>query len=334
MIEAGVETLRAQMRWLAQVIAGTMVLMFVAVTLPWLLRIIEVELAPLAWTLTAFAVMHAALIIASDRASSRTAMLRFLYAVPLLGAVFMAVLWHFGGGMAHPALALAMVLPVLAAGALPRVRFAYDLALYSVLVVVATVMVSSPDFGWYVTQLGVPGAAIARVAGEELSLRDPFPGATTTPAAAFLFVATFAVVQIAAAVVSTRVAAFVRRREELTERIATAHVDTLPAAAAQNMPAASLIAIAATGQIVQASKRFTQQMLLHNEPVVGRELFDLIRFTDPAAVRRLFDEGGTLPSCRYAIGPEERTAELSAETFEHEGMQYANVMIRDEEEEA
>ncbi|HYC92018.1 MAG TPA: hypothetical protein VEO54_22590 [Thermoanaerobaculia bacterium] len=329
----GLETLRAQTRWLAQVVAGTMVLMFAAATLPWLLRMIEVELAPLAWTMTAYAATHAALRIAADRVRPRAVMLRLLYAVPLLGVGFMAVLWHYGGGIGHPALALPMVLPVLAAGALPRVRFAYDVALYSVFVLVATVMTTSPDFGWYVTQLGVPGAAIGRVAGEEPALRDPFPGATTTPAAAFLFVATFAVVQVAAAAVATRVVAFVRRREELTERIATSHDGTLPLVAAESMPAATVLVIAATGQIVQASKRFLQQMLLHNEPVVGRELFEVVRFHDEGAVRALLADGGALLSCRFAIGAEERVAEVLAETFEHDGVMYANVVLRDEEEE-
>lgn len=329
MTAAGVETLRAQTRWLAQVVAGTMVLMFVAVALPWLLRMIEVELAPLAWTMTAFAVTHTALLIAADHIRMRAVMLRLLYAVPLLGVAFMAVLWHYGGGIGHPALALPMVLPVLAAGALPRVRFAYDVALYSILVVVATVMISSPDFGWYVTQLGVPGAAIGRVAGEELAVRDPFPGATTTPAAAFLFVATFAVVQIAAAVLATSVVAFVRRREELTGRVTAAHPDTLPVLAAERMPTASVLVIAATGQIVQASKRFIQRMLLHNEAVVGRELSEVIRFADAGAVQRLLAEGGALEGCRYAVGPEERMADVLAETFEHEDVMYANVVIED-----
>jgi hypothetical protein len=331
MTRPGMEALREQTRWLAHMVAGTMVLMFVAVALPWLLRMIEVELAPLAWTLTAYAAAHAALLIAADRVRLRAVMIRLLYAVPLFGVGFMAVLWHYGGGIAHPALALPMALPVLAAGALPRVRFAYDVALYSVLVVVGMVMISSPDFGWYVTQLGVPGAAIARMAGDELALREPFPGATTTPAAAFLFVATFAAMQLAAAFVATRVVAFVRRREELTERVAAVH--TLPAIAAERMPAASVLVIAATGQIVQASKRFIQQMLLHGEPVVGRELFEVIRFADAGAARTLLAEGGALPGCRYAIGAEERTAEVLAETFEHDGVTYANVVIRDQEEE-
>ena len=332
MTQPGVETLRVQVRWLAQVVAGTMVLMFLAIALPWGLRMIEVELGPPAWTLTAFAAMHAALLIAAEQVRARAVVLRLLYAVPLFGVGFMAVLWHYGGGIGHPALAIPMVLPVLAAGALPRVRFAYDVALYSVLVVVTVVTISSPDFGWYVTQLGVP--LLGRMAGEELAVRDPFPGATTTPAAAFLFVATFAVGQVAAAVVATRVAAFVRRREELTERAASIHPDTLPALAAESMPLAAVLVIAATGQIVQASKRFTQQMLLHNEPVVGRELLDAIRFDDADALRTLLAEGGALPSCRYAVGAEERIADVVAETFEHDGVTYASVVIADSEEPA
>jgi biotin transporter BioY len=333
MTGAGVDELRAQVRWLARANAGVMVLMFVAVAFPWLLRMIELELAPLAWTLTAFAVMHSAILIANERVHRHAVIVRLLYVVPLLGVASMAVLWHFGGGIAHPALALPMLLPVFAAAALPRVRFAYDVAIYSIVVMVATVTISSPDFGWYVTQLGVPGAVLRRVVGEELAVRDPFPGATTTPAAAFLFVATFAVAQIAAAVAATRVVAFVRRREHVAERIARSQPDTLPAIATERMPAAAVLVIADTGQIVQASKRFTQQMLLHNQPVVGRELFDAIRFEDADRVRALLVQGGALRSCRYAIGPEERIADVFAESFEHEEIRYANIVINDRETE-
>jgi hypothetical protein len=137
---------------------------------------------------------------------------------------------------------------------------------------------------------------------EELAVRYPFPGATTTPAAAFLFVATFAAVQLAAAVVSTRVVAFVRKREELTGRVTTAHPDTLPALAAETDADGERAGHRRYGQIVQASKHFIQRMLLHNEPVVGWELFEVVRFADAGAVRRLLAQGGALEECRYAVG--------------------------------
>lgn len=327
------ETLRAQARWLGNAIAAAMVLMFLAVALPWLARMIEVELAPLAWTLTAFAATHAALTIAADRVRSEPVMLRLLYAVPLFGAGFMALLWHHGGGIGHPALALAMALPVMAAAALPRSRFAFEVAIYSIVTVVAMVMISSPDFGWYMTQLGFPGASLVRVAGEELLARDPFPGATTTPAATFLFVATFALVQLAAAVVATQVVKFVRRREELQIRLQEPGGDTLSAAAMRTTPAAAVVVIAATGQIVQATKQFTQQMLLHNDPIVGRELLGLLAFHDAGQVRNVLANGGAIASCRYRVGPEERIAGISAATFEHDGITYASVVIDDAAEE-
>ncbi|HEX9984454.1 MAG TPA: hypothetical protein VGF69_14425 [Thermoanaerobaculia bacterium] len=330
MTPAGVETLRTQVRWLAGVIAAAMVLMFLAVALPWAVRMIDVELAPLAWTLTAFAVVHAALVIGADRVLSPAVMLRLLYAVPLTGIAFMALLWHHGGGAGHPVLALAMVLPVMAAAALPRPRFAYDVALYSIVVVTLAVALASADFAWYAAQLGVPGATLVRLAGDEILAHDPFPGATTTPAATFLFVATFALLQLAAAAIATRVAQSVRRREELALRLDAPVADTLATAALHTTPAAALTVIAGTGQIVQASRRFIHQMLLHNEPIVGRELLGVLAFEDEERVRRVLAEGGVLTACRYRVGAEERTATLAAETFEHEGMQYASVLLDDE----
>jgi hypothetical protein len=325
----GIETLRAEVRLLARVLAMAMVLMFIAVALPWLMRMIEVELAPLAWTLTAFAAVHAVLTLAAERVHSRAVMLRLLYAVPMSGVAFMALLWHFGGGGAHPALALMMALPVIAAAALPRGTFAWGVAIYSIVVVTVTVTITSPDFGWYLGQLGVPGVALARLTPDDALTRDPFPGATTTPAAMFLLVATFAVAQLAVAAVATRVARSVRVREDVAMHAAEGEVDTLPAIAMRATPASALLVIAATGQIVQSTKRFAQQMLLHNTPIVGRELFGFLTFADPDAVRTLLANGGTLVDCRYRIGPEERIATVAAETFEHDGTKYASVVITD-----
>lgn len=323
----GVEALRVSARRLARAVAAAMVLMFSAVALPWLLRMIETDLARLAWTLTAFAACHAALMIAIDGVQSLAVMRRLLYAVPILGAGFMAVLWQFGGGVEHPALALAMVLPVIAAAALPRPSFAFEVAIYSILAVVLTTVIASADFLWYLVQLGLPAGALGGT--EELLTTVPFPGATTTPAAVFVTVLTFAAMQLAAAFFTTRMARFVRLREELAVRVDEHRGDTLLARALEAAPAPSVIVVAATGQILHASKRFRQQMLLHHDPVIGRELQGVLTFDDPGAFRRLLDDGGEMPRCRYRIGPEERLARVVAGRFEHDGIVYASVVIDD-----
>ncbi|HET7435323.1 MAG TPA: PAS domain-containing protein [Thermoanaerobaculia bacterium] len=325
---SGVETLRAQVRWLAWAIAAAVVLMFVVVAVPWLMRMIEVDLRALAWTLTAFAACHAALIIAADRINSATVMQRLLHAVPLAGSVFMALLWHYGGGIGHPGLALAMVLPVIAAGALPRKTFALDVAAYSIAGVVILLTITSPDFGWYLTQLGLPAAALARITVEQFAAPDPFPGATTTPAGAFLFVATFAAIQLAAAYITMHVAKFTRTRDDIASHL-EAENEALAAAAIGAAPAVAVSVIAATGQIVFATRRFVQQMLLHGEAVVGRELGAILTFGDANAVRDALAGGGDLPFCRYRLGAEERIASLHATRFDHGGVAYTSVVLTD-----
>jgi hypothetical protein len=192
------------------------------------------------------------------------------------------------------------------------------------------VLIASADFAWYLSQLGLSPSIVAWLTADETRGPEPFPGATTTPAAVFLTVATFAVMQLAAAFIATRVAGFVRRREEHALHVAEQGADTLPAQALEAIPASSVTVIAATAQIVHASKRFTQQMLLHNDPVIGRELPSLLAFDDPDELRTLLDDGGSLPQCRYRVGAEERTARVSVTRFEHDGTQYANVLIEDE----
>jgi PAS domain-containing protein len=326
----GIESLRAQVRLLERAMAVTMVVMFLALAVAWLLRMIDIDIAPAAWTLTGFAVLHAAIVIAADRAENRTFLRRLLYVVPLPGVVLMALLWHFGGGVSHPALALMLVLPVLGAAALPRAAFAYDTAAYSIVAVAAFAAISSPDLGWYIAQLGIPGAAAAAVAGESVLVREPFPGTVTTPSAIFVFIATFAIVQLTAAAVATKLARHLRVRLATALHITdVAAAEVLPALALRSTPASAAIVISATAQIVQTTKQFAQRMLLHNEGVAGRELFSVLAFDDLGAVRALLASGGAIPFCRYRVGAEERIASVAAETFAQEGVAYTSVVIND-----
>jgi PAS domain-containing protein len=323
---AGSESLRLDLRWMTRVIAASMVLMFAVVAVPWALRMIDVDLAPLAWTLTAYAVFHAAIVIGSERTRSHAAFRGMLHAVAFAGAASMTILWEFGGGIGHPALVLIMVLPVAAAAALPRPWFAYAVAAYSIITTTVAVALTSADFTWYLTQL-FPAFAGFGVATQELG-RDPFPGASTTPAAAFVFVATFAVLQLAAAVAATTIARFIRDRRMIAGE-PLLDPDVLAVSAQRAIPAAAATVISSTGQIVSVSRIFEQQMLLHHASFIGREIYEFVDFADLDAARQTILHGGSLRFCRYRIGSEIRIGTLVATTFTHGGIEYTSLVITD-----
>jgi PAS domain-containing protein len=79
------------------------------------------------------------------------------------------------------------------------------------------------------------------------------------------------------------------------------------------------------------TNRFERQLLLHGAPLVGRELFEVIAFDDPARIGALLvtEGGGEEPFCRYRIGEEERVAAVRVEPFEHDGIRYAQLVVID-----
>ena len=88
-----------------------------------------------------------------------------------------------------------------------------------------------------------------------------------------------------------------------------------------------------SGQVVEASRSFVEQMLRRPEDLQGKSLFELLVFSDPQAVRSLLSgASGELPFCAYRIGAEMRIARLRFYRIRGDGEDYACVSVLDQNE--
>jgi diguanylate cyclase (GGDEF)-like protein len=130
------------------------------------------------------------------------------------------------------------------------------------------------------------------------------------------------------AFLATPLATLLRR---LDARIQTSHqmlneVQGLFHAVLTAEPDPSIIVYADSLQMVQASDTFFKRMLVRPSQIIGKSLFDIVRFDHPEEIRKaLADTRGTLPFCIYHVDGELRIANVTFHRTEHQGAAYIYV---------
>ena len=313
------------MAWLGAVIAG-----IASLAVPWFLRALNLNLAPLLWSVFGYALFHLMAVSAAERLKDQRALRLASGAVRLASLVFLALLWHISGGLDNPVFLLAFCVPAVASGVLFGRAAALATAALSVAAVGAVASFESGELRWYLNQLGLPIAGLPNLGGAQ-----PFPGLVTGPAFQLTLLLSFAVLLPAAALLTERVA---RQRARLltrdrTVREAQEELAALFQAALRADPTPTVIVHPDSGQVVDASQSFVNQMLLERTDLERRTLFELVRFSDPEAVRRLLGEhSGELGFCAYHVGSEARVACLRSHHLNHGAEVYACVRVADQNE--
>lgn len=311
--------------WLAAVVAG-----LASLAVPWFLRALDLDLAPLLWSVFGYALFHLIAVSAAERLKGQRALRVASGAVRLASLVFLALLWHLAGGLDNPVFLIAFCVPAVAGGVLFGRGAALTTAALSVVAVGAVASLESGELRWYLNQLGLPIAGLPNLGGAQ-----PFPGVVTGPAFQLTLLLGFAVLLPAAALVSERAA---RQRAQLSRRERTAReaqegVEALFQAALRADPTPTVIVHPASGQVVEASRSFVNQMLVERADLERRTLFELLRFSDPEAVRRLLGEhAAELGFCAYDVGSERRVACLRSHHVTYADEVYACVRVVDQNE--
>ena len=324
----GTLALRERKRIVDSVNITLLVAVSVAVAVPWFLRVLPIDLALVARLTLAYVLFYAAVARLADRLGGRKTL--NIVAGLLQGTTigFLGVLWLLVGGLGAPMLLLAFLVPVLVSGAVFGRADAYAAATGSIAFVVLAALAESRELRWYLFQLGLPVEWVSRWLPSLSSGPKPFPGVVGQPAYEFVVLETFAVLQLAAALLAHRLAQVL---PALYRHVAAAQdVPELFATALRAAPAPTLLVALDSGRIVLASQTFFERMLLHAEDLAERDVFQLIRFADPAAVRALLhSEGGEIGFCPYQVGQEPRVAALRIHTFSHRKARYAYLSLED-----
>jgi diguanylate cyclase (GGDEF)-like protein len=209
----------------------------------------------------------------------------------------------------------------------------YALAGISVAAVVVVAAWESPDLRWYLAAWGLPSNASVWMRPAWLPARpSPFPGLEVQPAEVLVTLGLFAAFQLSAAAFSDSIATLMLR---LSDRL---HRSDQQLEAAQGLfeavlrtdPSPSVILSRETGQVFHFSRSFQQQMLLDDEAIPGRTIFDLVAFKEPQPVKDVLARGeGEVTACAYHVGREGRVANLRVYSVEHDGTRYAYLGLSD-----
>ena len=304
-----------------------------AVTIPWFLHALDINLVHVAFWVFAYVVAHLGFSAATDRLGTSAAVAMALRAMLLCGVAFLTFFWHLVGGLQNPMFLAVFTLPVIMSGVLMTGAQTLVTALGSVLLVTMVAVSESPDLRWYVAQMTVPWiASIAAAGGSLLPPVRAVPGFESSPTYEFTLLVLFAAVQLTVAFLSRPLAVLLVRvngRLEVSGKLLT-EVQGLFHAVLRAEPDPAVIIYADSGQIVQASDSFFTRMLVRPSEMAGRGLFDVVQFEQAERVRAaLSTQSGDLPFCVYRVHEETRIANVYFYRTEHHGVNYIYIGLQE-----
>jgi len=282
----------------------TLCAIFLAAALPWFLRLAELDFAFVAWSVFACAAILHLVSVATDRLSAPRSLSAALGFVQLAGLLILGVLWHRAGGLQNPVFLLAFALPVIGAGLLSRWQ-PYATALLAALIVGAVAFVEAPELRWYADQIGLRAGWLQSLGEPSAPPAGLFPGFYAPPNYFVALLVLFVVLLLGIAVMSEAIASLLLRLYEKLGRSVGAldEAHSLGAQILQEAPLPTALLFADTFRIVQASRSFTAHLATSAGAVVGRNLFDVVRFSYPEMVEAAIARaGGEAPICTHRVG--------------------------------
>lgn len=303
----------------------------VAVVVPWFVRLLPIDLSVIARATFGFTLLYVALATLTDGLRGPRSLGLATWFLQASGVVFLGLLWHLVGGLQVPMLLLVFVLPVMASGLVLGRWQPYGAALLSVVVVGVIALSESRELRWYLPQIGFRVDRIVGSLALRLDRSAPFPSLASPPDQLLVLLEIFVVLQLACALLSNRLA---RTLHQVSRRLvvfteAQRGVSGLFQAALKAAATPIVLVSSENGRIVLASEGFLKRMLRHGENLSGVDLFDVMRFAQPGRIRELLQAGGELSFCRYRIGSESCVATLRVDAFPYEDARYACVRLDD-----
>lgn len=306
---------------------ASMLVILAAVLVPWYLRALEIDVKPIVWLIAAYLVLYLAAAALADRLPDARGVTTAMSLLQGMSVVFLAIVWHLAGGVHNPLFLLAFVLPVIAAGMVALEWHRYVIALLSVVCVFAVALMESEGLRWYLGDIGIVFPPLPL-----LTTADPFPGDEISPVATAVMLETFAVFQLAAALLAGSVASVLER---LVARVHSSsaslrEIQDLFQAILRAAPHPGAIVYRDNAQLVHVSDSFLKRLLLSRDEIAGRTLYELVQFSQPERIAQLLKKGGgTAFYSVYRVGGEQRVANVATYVVQHENASYAYVAIED-----
>lgn len=317
--------------WLLTIFA-----VLLAIALPWFVSSFDIDFGGAAWAVLALGAIQVALTsLAGLRGASAVWANRARALLHATGVVVIGIAWQHAGGLQNPVFLAAFVLPVIGASFISRWQ-PYVTAILAILVVAAVALFQAPELRWYATGLGTVWAWLASLIGEEgAAVSSPFPGFYAPSGYGVVLLEVFGILMFVSAVAAEY---FGTVFERLHAHLAVARAEAergqeLWTALIERVPVPALLVDADTLQVICASDHVTPTMCPADTPVVGRSLFESIRFSYPEVVQELITGvGGVAFPSMIRVAEQLRATEVRVQHVGHKGRRFALVTIDDRTE--
>ncbi len=324
----------SQARFLEDTWLLTLFAVLLATAFPWFVSSFNIDFAAASWALLALGATYVALtVVANLKTLGAPARRRALAVLHAVGVICVGFLWLRSGGLQNPVFLLAFVLPVVGASALSRWQ-PYTTAVLAVLVALGVALMQAPELRWYaggVQSLDRWLSGLAGANGQGAAANNVFPGFYVPVSYDVVLLEVFAILILACAVAAESLGnAYGKVQEHL--RVAQGE-----AARSQDMwtrlvlelPLPALLIEAETRRIVLTSKRLTP-FWPDDEVLVGRDLFESIRFAYPERLLELIDgSGGVAAAVVVHAGEELRISKINVRHVVLEGRRLALMLLED-----
>lgn len=153
---------------------GMILLAVLALGVVWFLRLSTIPLRTFSWLALGYALLYMIVALASDRIGHNRVRNSIALLMRLTVIPFLAVAWHFAGGVYNPWFLALFVVPLFIACATGSSWEPLLVAVVTVTAVLLTAIIESPQLAGYVADLGLPAGAIV----DKLASLEPPAGAS------------------------------------------------------------------------------------------------------------------------------------------------------------
>jgi PAS domain-containing protein len=304
-----------------------------ATAVPWLVTGLAIDFVAAAGGLMVLGAIHLALAALGDRVAARSLRRpRALTALHVLGVLAIAYIWQHVGGLQNPAFLAVFALPIVGAIFISRWH-PYLVAALAAVVVAMIAAVEAPELRWF-----APG--VEAIAGwlEQLPARGgaagalPFAGFYAPSDYYVVLLEVFVIIAFACAVAAEYLGTVFER---LHGQVAAALIEAergeqLWSAVLEQLPLPAFVVDADTCEVRFASRAAHARFAAAEGALIGRGLFEALRFSYPELVHELVSgAGGVAPACLMRLNGRLQVGEVHVQHLAHHGRRLALVIVQD-----
>jgi hypothetical protein len=325
--------LKERKRLLDDVWLLALLVLFLAIGVPWYLRILEINFAPVAWSLFGFAALYFITTQVTDSLRSRRGVMLGMFLLQLAGVLLLGLIWHWTGSLQNPMFLLVFVLPVAACTFVLVSWQSYATVLLSVVAVTTVALINAPELRWYLTQAGsLPHWVTQLLPERSATFVQPFPSLHAPPTYSVLLLASFTALLFTVALMTETVTSLLQRLyqrlESSVHALNAAEELSFEVLRASQLPAALLYAD--TLHIAQVSESFLDQLFLNADSLSHYRILDVVRFAYPEIIADLLaGNGGEVAPAIFYAEAEPRVARVRAVPIRFGGRSYIYFSIED-----